>query len=126
MTDAAGHVHKDMDQAVDSMRARAPAYFPPSVLNEIGANLRALDVVQVYLPYYQAYVSEQDMNALLVFYRSDAGKHYASVQGTLIGGAQSRLSAEVHMTVQSTLLKHKDEIEAAKKSYEEKAAPASK
>jgi hypothetical protein len=123
LTDATDRVHKEMVQATEGMRHRAPAYVPATVWDEIENGLKTLDIVQVYLPYYQAYISEQDMTALLAFYRTDAGKHYASVQGTLLSGIQQRLAGTAQTIVQGTVMKHKDEIEAARKQAEQSQAP---
>jgi hypothetical protein len=124
LTDASNRVHKELSGGLEGMRQRLPPFFPSDVLTEIETNFGAIDLVHLYLPWYQAYLSEQDMNALLVFYRTDAGKHYASVQGTLLSGAQTALGADAQRIVQTALIKHKDEIEAAKKAYDSKSAPA--
>lgn len=126
LTDASHQVHSELTSGLANMRARVPPYYPPAVLNEIGSQFDALDVVHIYLPWYQAYLSEQDMSALLAFYRTDAGKHYASVQGEVLSGAERSLGTAAQTIVQTVLLKHKDEIDAAKKAYEDKQTPAPK
>lgn len=123
LTDASNRVHRELDGGLANMRARVPPYFPASVLTEIQTNFQAIDLVHIYLPYYQAYVSEPDMTALLAFYRTDAGKHYASIQGQLLSSAQGALGNEAQTIVQTALVKHKDEIEAAKKAYDSQSAP---
>lgn len=125
LTDAPDRVHKEMVQATEGMRRRAPAYVPAVVWDEIETGLKTLDIVQIYLPYYQAYISEQDMTALLAFYRTEAGKHYAATQATLLTGLQAKLAVTAQNIVQSTVAKHKDEIEAARKQAEQQQAPGS-
>jgi hypothetical protein len=124
LTDASNRIHEDLKQATNMLRSRFPPYIPGDVWQDLQGKLQGLDIVKAYLPYYQGYISEKDMNALLAFYRTDAGKHYAAVQGTLLTTAQLRLSAEAQAIMENVLVKHKDEIEAAKKKSEGQTSPA--
>ncbi len=118
VTGTTGRVEKNLAQVVTVIRSKAPAYFPASVWEDVGAGLRSIDVVKACLPAFQGAISEQDMAAVLAFFRTEPGKRYALAQGPILGGTQTLLNQQIQSVVQAAITKHKDEIEAAKKAAE--------
>jgi hypothetical protein len=63
--------------ALEKQRAKLPAWFPQSVWSEVIRRVEGINQISVALPEYQKYLSEEDADALLVYYDGETGKQLA-------------------------------------------------
>jgi hypothetical protein len=117
--------HELVDTIAATMQSQAPPYLPPSFWADMRAEFAKLDVVSTYVPIYQRYISQADMQAVIDFYRSPAGKNLLAVTPMLGRDAKAIMQEkgkEIGLAVYS---RHKDEIDSAKKLYDaQHGAPA--
>ncbi|GGA55952.1 hypothetical protein GCM10011507_04070 [Edaphobacter acidisoli] len=115
--------HKVMDQMVTAMQSTAPSYLPQNFWDDLRQSINAVDLEGAFIPAYQKYFSEEDMNAVLGFYKSPAGQHMLEAQPLISSYAQQELREIGQKIGQEVYLRHKDEIEAARNKYEESQHP---
>lgn len=99
-------------------RASAPPYFPPAFWSEMIDSFEKADLIKVFLPVYQEHISEDEMGAVLTFYKTPAGKHFLDAQPVMAADAQRLLAQEGRELGHDVYLKYKDQIEEAKKQYD--------
>ena len=107
-----------MDKMVHAMQLTAAPYYPASMWDDMRAEFAKLDIISAYVPLYQRYFSQEDMQKVLDFYRSPAGKNLLAIQPLLIHDAQGIMRQKGQDIGLAVYNRHKDEIEAAKKLYD--------
>jgi uncharacterized protein len=115
-----------MASEVSAMQATAAPYIPPSFWDDLRGEFRKIDVVGLYIEIYQRYLSQEEMQTVLDFYHSPAGKKFLDVQPLAVADAQDAFRQKGQEIGAAVYAKHKDEIEAAKQKYEAGAKPAAK
>jgi len=119
--------HTVASTMIRTTRMTALPYFPASYWDDMDAELRKIDVVSIAVPVYQEYFSVDDMQAVIDFYRSSAGKKLLNTQPVLTSTISVVLRKRGEEVGKAVFAKHKDEIETAKKEYDSQhASPASK
>ena len=108
---------KSMESNVDSMQATAAPFIPADFWSDLKSSLQKMDLLAIYTPVLQRYLSQENMAAMLTFYRSPAGKVFLSVQPRIADEAETALRGKGSQVGQTVFARHKDEIEAAKKKY---------
>jgi len=103
---------------VNAMQLTSVPYFPASFWTDMKSEFLKLDITALYVPIFQRYLSEEDMNGILAFYRSPAGHKLLETQPMLTRDAQVALKAKGRELGEAIYAKHKDEIDAAKKKYD--------
>lgn len=106
------------DSSVGAMQATSAPWYPADFWDDLRSEFFKLDVVSLYIPFYQRYISQADMQAMIVFYRSPAGKNLLAVDPLIVRDAKVVLSERGKEIGEAVYNRHKDEIEAAKKQYE--------
>ena len=99
-------------------RASAPPYFPPAFWSEMIDAFEKADLTKVFLPVYQEHISEEEMGAVLTFYKTPAGKHFLDSQPVMAADAQRLLAQQGRELGHDVYMKYKDQIEEAKKQYD--------
>lgn len=115
-------VHGAMEQMLNASRATAPPYFPDSVWEDMSKTFASYDLLAEMVPIYQRHISQEDMDAILKFYRTDSGRRLLEAQPAMVAEAQATFPAVGRKLGQEVAARHMDEIQAAKKKYEDDIA----
>ena len=125
LTHAVETAHKLMVQMVSGMQTTSAPYLPKAFWDDMRTSIANIDIESAFIPAYQKYFSEEDMAAVIDFYKSTAGQHLLQSAPFLESAAGDQLRDAGRKVGQEVYLRHKDEIEAAKKKYETAQIPAS-
>jgi hypothetical protein len=116
-----------MATMIRSNRLTAAPYYPNSYWDDMDAELQKIDIVSLYVPIYQEYLSTEEMQGVIDFYRSPAGKKLLNVQPLIVSSASVLMRQKGEEIGKAVYARHKDEIEAAKREYDSRhVAPATK
>ena len=107
-----------MDQSLKTAQIAAAPYYPASFWDDMRAAVQKVDIVGAYVTVYQRYMSQEQMQAVIDFYRSPAGQTLLRAQPLAIRDAQAIVRQQAGELGRAVELKHQAEIEAAKKKYE--------
>jgi uncharacterized protein len=118
LTDVSKTTHELLDGMAKAMQSTAVPYLPASYWQDVRGEFARLDIASMYVPLYQRYFSQEDMQQVIDFYRSPAGKNLMTIQPLLVRDAQSTLGQKGREIGVAVYNRHKGEIEAAKKSYD--------
>jgi hypothetical protein len=77
-----------------------------------------VDFVSICVPIYQKYLSQEDMAAIIAFYRSPAGQRILATQGPITRDAQVVMQKAGQEIGERVAERHAAEIEAAEKKYD--------
>jgi hypothetical protein len=108
-----------MSQMMAAMKATAAPYFPDTMWQDMDASLSGFDFLSELIPIYQKHLSRDDMEGVLAFYHTDAGKHLLENQTTMTNEAQIAFRAIGQRIGEQVGKRHIEEINAAKKKYED-------
>ena len=114
LTHAIETAHKVMDASIKSSRATSASYFTTSFWDDMEKALMNIDIVGPAIPAYQKYFSQEDMAAMIVFYKTPAGQHVLAAQPFISSVLSDSLRAAGKKVGEQVGLKHKDEIERLK------------
>jgi len=122
---------KTIDQSLGSMLAMQKSrasFIPEDVWDDLDSSFKKIDYVPALLDIYKKYLSTEDAAKLIDFSKTEAGKHFLeSLPATTREVAQA-VQKEQQTVGQEVQARHKDEIQAAVKKYQEerqqKAAPS--
>lgn len=110
-------LHENLEQ----QRARAP-FIPNDVWQDFETSFAKVDFSQVFLPVYQKYLSQDDAAQALKFYRTPAGQDTLKVMPALMGEIGQASEQKGEEITKQVLERHRQEIEAAEKKYEQSRA----
>lgn len=68
---------KLMHESLEAKRKTMPAWFPSAVWNDVEAKVEGVDLVEVALPVYQKYVSQEQGDAVLLLLQGPTGEQIA-------------------------------------------------
>lgn len=111
--------HTLMAQQIKAMRATAVPYLPASFWDDLETEFQKIDIVTAAVPIYQRCLSTEDMAQIIAFYRSPPGKRILATQLPITRDSQAALAEVGRQIGERVYAKHKDEIETAKKNYEQ-------
>ncbi len=117
-TGGAKAAHVIMMNMARTSRASAPPYFPAAFWTDMVAAFDKADMVPMFLPVYQHHISEEEMAAVLNFYKTPAGKHFLDAQPVMAGEAQQLIAQQGREIGHDVYLKYKDQIEEGKRQYD--------
>ncbi len=117
-TGGAKAAHVIMMNMARTSRASAPPYFPAGFWTDMVAAFDKADMVPMFLPVYQHHISEEEMAAVLNFYKTPAGKHFLDAQPVMAGEAQQLIAQQGREIGHDVYLKYKDQIEEGKRQYD--------
>jgi len=108
-----------MSQMITGMKATAVPYIPDSVWQDMDKTMTGFDFLSELIPIYQKHLSRDDLDGVLAFYRTDAGKHLLANQSVMSTEAQQAFHSIGQSLGEQVGERHADEIGAAKKKYED-------
>jgi hypothetical protein len=111
-----------LNQIVQMVRRTSPPWIPESYWQDVEKTLKASNLLEQIIPIYQRYYSQEDMDALITFYRSPVGQRLMAASPLAIADSQSIAAAAFHKIDLEVAARHVDEIRAAKKKYDEDGA----
>jgi TonB family protein len=123
MTHAIENAHKTIAVGIQGSRATSAPYFTASFWDDMEKAVMDIDLAALIVPAYQKYFSEEDMAAMLAFYKTPAGQRLLTAQ-PLISAAVAGAAREAgQMAGREVGLKHQDEIQSLMKSSQAAQAP---
>lgn len=118
VTHAIETAHELMSQMVSGMQSTSVPYLPKAFWDDMRSSMMNLDLEAALIPAYQRYFSEEDMASVIAFYKSPAGQRLLEAQPLIESAAGDQLRKAGQEIGHAVYLRHKDEIEAAKKTYD--------
>jgi uncharacterized protein len=100
-------------------KASAPPYIPDDVWTDLQQSFLKVDFAQLLLPTYQRYLSQEDADQALAFYRTPAGKHFLAVVPQVMVDAGDVGRKEGQRIAGEVLTRHQQEILDARRKYDE-------
>lgn len=111
------------NQMIESMMAELrhafPPYMPEDVIEDFQTSLEKADLDDTVIPIYQKYLSQQDAAAIIAFYKTPAGQHMLTALPEISRESQQAGALLGEKVVREVIERHKAEIEAAAKKYQE-------
>jgi len=103
-----------MAASIKQMRASSPDYFPASFWIDMQRAMMSINIVDLSIPLYQKYYSQEDMNVALAFFRTPAGRRMVSVQ-PFINSIYIKTLAQAGAQVGEKIgIKYKEQLEKLK------------
>lgn len=96
-----------------------PPFVPNDVREDVHTSLEKMDVETPTVAIYQKYLSTEDAEKTIEFYKTPAGKNLVLVTPMVMGEIQQAALKQGQQTFQAVMERHKTEIEAAQKTYEQ-------
>ncbi len=96
-----------------------PPYVPSDVREDVHSSLEKMDIETPTVAIYQRYLSAEDAEKTIEFYKTPAGKDLVLVTPLLMGEIQQSALKQGQQTFQAVMERHKTEIEAAQKTYDQ-------
>jgi hypothetical protein len=119
------------DRLVDNILSYFQRVFPPfipqDVRDDLKSSLNKMDVDTSTVAVYKRYLSTEDATKIIAFYSTPAGKALLKVDPLILGDIQHAALEQGQATVKEVIERHKAEIQAAQKTYEDQhksAAPS--
>jgi hypothetical protein len=110
---------KLMSQMFAAMKSTSAPYIPESVWADMETTFNNYDLLSEIIPIYQQHLSRSDMEAVLGFYKTDAGRHLLENQDVMSAEAQAKFRKIGQRLGEEVGMRHSDEIVAAQKKYEQ-------
>lgn len=102
-----------------SMNKQAAPFIPEDVWTDVQSNVSGIDYPTLMQPIYAKYLSQEDAEKALVFYRTPAGKRVLQSMPPLLGESVAASQQKGRQLGRDAIEKHRPEIEAAQKKYQE-------
>jgi hypothetical protein len=113
-------------QAMQFYRSQFPLYVPQDVIEDLDKSLQNADLEAHASEIYPKYISTEDAEKIIDFYKSPAGQHMITAQPYMMTEIQRSAVQIAQQTARDVMARHKDEIEAAQRKFmdqQQKAAP---
>lgn len=124
LTGASRNANLMMGRMIDQMKTQAPDFFPQDFWTDMRTSFQHLDAEGLMVPYFQKYYSQPDVEKAIAFYKSPAGRRLIAVQPVIIQKTQNIVMQRARDIGHQVLLRHKQEIEALAKKYQEQQGGA--
>lgn len=95
-----------------------PPFVPADVKEDMRTSLDKMDIDTPTISTYQRYMSTEDAEKAIEFYKTPAGKNVVLVTPLLMSDIQQSALKNGQDTARAVIERHKTEIEAAQKTYE--------
>jgi uncharacterized protein len=112
-------MEKMIRRTLSVQKASSPPYIPEDVWSDLEQSFLKVDFAQLLLPTYQRYLSQEDAEQALTFYRTPAGQHFLAVVPQVMIDAGDVGRKEGQRIAGEVLTRHQQEIMDAKKKYDE-------
>ena len=98
-------------------------FLPKDVTDELQQSFDKLDLDTPIIAIYKQHISTDDAEAIIAFYKTPAGKDMIDAMPAILQQQQQVAVQEGRKTASDVIQKHRPEIEAAAKQYQEEHAP---
>jgi hypothetical protein len=98
-------------------------FLPKDVNDDLEQSFGKLDLETPIIAIYKQHISTDDAQAIIAFYKTPAGKDMIDAMPAILQQQQQVAVQEGRKTAQDVIQKHRPEIEAAAKKYQEEHAP---
>ena len=115
-----------VSQAMQFYRSQFPPYVPSDVIDDLDKSLQNADLEAHAAEIYPKYISTEDADKIIDFYKSPAGQHMITAQPYMMTELQRSAVQIAQQTAKDVMARHKDEIEAAQRKFmdqQQKAVP---
>jgi uncharacterized protein len=100
-------------------------FAPKDVNDDLDQSLTKLDVDTQVIAIYKQHISTEEAESLIAFYKTPAGKHVIDALPEILQQSQQVGMQAARKTAQEVVNRHRPEIEAAAKQYQQEHAPQS-
>jgi len=107
-----------LDGMLPSLREMMP-YLPADVVADFRQSLAIADFQGAMVRSFQEHLSTEDAAEIIAFYKSPAGKHMIAVMPRVLDEGQQAGSDLGQQVMFEVIQRHRDEIDAAAKTYHE-------
>lgn len=107
-----------------AMNRQAAPFIPEDVWTDVQSNINGIDYPSLMQPIYAKYLSQEDAAKALEFYHTPAGKRVLLSMPQMLGEGVAATQQKGRQLGRDAIEKHRAEIEAAQKKYQEEHAPA--
>jgi uncharacterized protein len=98
-------------------------FLPKDVTDELQQSFDKLDLETPIIAIYKQHISTDDAEAIIAFYKTPAGKNMIDAMPAILQQQQQVAVQEGRKTASDVIQKHRPEIEAAAKQYQDEHAP---
>jgi hypothetical protein len=105
--------------AMQFYRSQFPPYVPQDVIDDLDKSLQNADLEAHAAEIYPKYISTEDAEKIIEFYKSPAGRHMITAQPYMMTEMQRSAVQIAQQTARDVMARHKDEIEVAQRKYME-------
>jgi hypothetical protein len=112
----------NLETMIASGKARNPMV-PVAFWDDLNSSFGKIDYATIVFDVYKQYLSTEDAAKLIEFSKTEAGKHYFESVPATSQEVQQAIQRTQGKIGQETQMRHKDEIQAAIKKYQEEHAP---
>src|SRR5271170_2401861 len=109
--------------AMVAQRKNRPSFVPQDVWDDFDATSDKIDYPADLLPVYAKYLSTEDAAKLIDFAKTEAGKTFLENIPELSGATFQAMQQQQRKVGEEVQARHKDELDAARKKYQEEHAP---
>jgi hypothetical protein len=107
-----------------SMNRQAAPFIPEDVWTDVQTGINGIDYTTMMQPIYAKYLSQEDADKAIAFYRTPAGQRVLQSMPSILGDSVAASQQKGRQVGRDAIEKHRPEIEAAQKKYQEEHAPA--
>jgi hypothetical protein len=98
-------------------------FMPQDVSDDLEQSFAKLDLETPIIAIYKQHISANDADAIIAFYKTPAGKDLIESMPAIMQQSQQVGLQQGRKTAQEVVERHRTEIEAAAKKYQEEHAP---
>ena len=98
-------------------------FMPKDVADDLEQSFSKLDLETPMIAIYKKHISADDATAIIAFYKTPAGKDMIDAMPAILQQQQQVAVQEGRKTAQDVIQRHRPEIEAAAKKYQDEHAP---
>jgi len=98
-------------------------FMPKDVSDDLDQAFQKLDLETPIIAIYKQHISADDAVAIIAFYKTPAGKNMIQAMPTILQQTQQTGVQLARKTAQDVMERHRPEIEAAAKTYQQEHAP---
>ena len=119
LTGAVNLKNQMMRNMMAYMQQTLPPYIPKGVVDDLEATLEKLDFEPMMLKSYQKVLSTEDATQIIAFYKTPAGQRLIIALPQVTREVQQQAGQMGGQAAMEVMQRHKDEIEAAEKKYQQ-------
>jgi hypothetical protein len=107
-----------------TMNRQAAPFIPEDVWTDVQSGINGIDYTTMMQPIYAKYLSQEDADKAIAFYRTPAGQRVLQSMPSILGESVAASQQKGRQVGRDAIEKHRPEIEAAQKKYQQEHAPA--